>query len=206
MNKFTILDFKKEIINFYSTFDTFKPLAFVKHYNDNVSITTSSEVLLKKFCLYPDYDLNDIIDLPNSSDNLSDYLQYFPILDYLEDMDGSITISYRDFFRSDKYDESFQPAIGSNISKVDMDFRNQYFKFRTKDPVIIEMADSYLYSLIKRYFFIRPFRKSASIEKLMEILQSGGLPCGFYYEDDNMEVFDRKVNFLVYYTQGVNNL
>jgi len=200
--KYTIADFKKEIVNFYDSFEIFMPLNFHNYVEGNVSITNSAEVLLKKFCLYPDFDMNEIEGIPsNSYEQLSQYSHYFHLLDYIGHMDGGITSKYRDLYRADKYDESFKPATGSNISKLDVEFRREYLSFKPENSLIREIANSYLYNLIKLYFFIKPFKKSSSIERLIEILQSGGLPCGFYYLDENEDYLDREVNFLVYYSK-----
>ena len=74
--KYTISDLKNEIIEFHKSFKKFKPLNFENYYEDEIEVTYSSEVLLRKSGLFPDFQEEDIIELPSSNESLESYKKF----------------------------------------------------------------------------------------------------------------------------------
>ena len=200
---FGLDDLKKELENFHDSFSKFQPLikgnaSLEKSY----TLTKSVDVFVLKFGYYSldaDIEIEDIKKhYTHQNDELEKYNNFLGFMEYCDAFNGAIHVIYEKLFR-DGYYSFKQLRKNANFMALDEKDRQKLLCFRGPSDWLNEMADDVVADIIAHYSLIRKYKRVASIEKIMDVLRAGGLPCGFKYTDKKEDILDSEIDFLVYY-------
>ena len=200
--KYTIDDYKNEVECFYNSFNDFSILT-----ENNLSlpigceVTKSVDIFVLKYGLFHascKEERSEIRKHYKHVDEDAKYDNFNSFYTYYESFSEQLVSMYIELYNK-KYFVLKSESTLDNLLGLGREYRKKYLRFVTEAGPLNEMMNDSIFQILKEYFWVRKYKKVASMEKIMDILRAGGVPCGYKVTKESENPLDNDIEFLVYY-------